>query len=573
MNDITQQDDVQTIDSSGNYTLTAPLFGFGLGTIAANDVLVTHDSGTPSGQTPTDYLTLFNPLTDYTITATNGAVAIVQGIALGDQVTLNADGGTIETGPSLTLLSNVDITISDGGTFGINSQAVSALSGVSVIFGAGGGTLTLSPLLPIFDALSLNDFGPGDTIDLTSMKYGTTYTVTNSGGNTTVSFLDGLGQIIESVVMQGVTYGRNQLRIAPDGAAGTDISVDVCFLAGTAIATPSGPRDVASLAVGDQVLTADGRTVPVKWIGRRTVEAARIAGAALRAPVRVAADAVAQGKPARDLWVTPDHALFVGGRLIPAKLLVNGTSIRQEALPVYTYFHVELAEHALLLAEGLEAESYLDTGNRTVFAPGGAVAGALEADTAAVYAERGCHELALDPAVTEPVWRRLAARAAELGVPGTPIDQAPTTDAPDLHLIAGERRLAPVAVHGGRYVFALPPGIDSVTLASRAAMPWASRPWIDDRRRLGVAVASVRVTGADAIADVALDGPLAEAGWHAPETTAASGAAASGAAAGGAAGRAAPLRWTDGAARLALPRLDGPCTLEIGVVGTVAYAA
>ena len=32
------------------------------------------------------------------------------------------------------------------------------------------------------------------------------------------------------------------------------------------------------------------------------------------------------------------------------------------------YFHIELSEHDVLLAEGLTAESYLDTGNRDVFA-------------------------------------------------------------------------------------------------------------------------------------------------------------------------------------------------------------
>ena len=33
-----------------------------------------------------------------------------------------------------------------------------------------------------------------------------------------------------------------------------------------------------------------------------------------------------------------------------------------------TYHHVELEQHAILLAEGAPAESYLDTGNRARFA-------------------------------------------------------------------------------------------------------------------------------------------------------------------------------------------------------------
>jgi collagen type I/II/III/V/XI/XXIV/XXVII alpha len=40
----------------------------------------------------------------------------------------------------------------------------------------------------------------------------------------------------------------------------------------------------------------------------------------------------------------------------------------QVAVDAVTYFHVELPRHDVLLAEGLAAESYLDTGNRSVFA-------------------------------------------------------------------------------------------------------------------------------------------------------------------------------------------------------------
>ena len=54
--------------------------------------------------------------------------------------------------------------------------------------------------------------------------------------------------------------------------------------------------------------------------------------------------------------------------MIPIRLLVNGASIRQEAgVAEVHYFHIELDRHDLLLADGLDAESYLDTGNRGMF--------------------------------------------------------------------------------------------------------------------------------------------------------------------------------------------------------------
>ncbi len=49
------------------------------------------------------------------------------------------------------------------------------------------------------------------------------------------------------------------------------------------------------------------------------------------------------------------------------KHLINGASIRQVPAAVVTYVHIELPYHALVLAEGLLAESYLDTGDRLGF--------------------------------------------------------------------------------------------------------------------------------------------------------------------------------------------------------------
>jgi hypothetical protein len=72
--------------------------------------------------------------------------------------------------------------------------------------------------------------------------------------------------------------------------------------------------------------------------------------------------------PHRDLLVMPEHCILVQGRLIPARMLVKGRSILIDRDVVsYQYFHAELETHGILLAEGLTAESYLDTGNRAIF--------------------------------------------------------------------------------------------------------------------------------------------------------------------------------------------------------------
>jgi Hint domain-containing protein len=86
-------------------------------------------------------------------------------------------------------------------------------------------------------------------------------------------------------------------------------------------------------------------------------------------PVRVAAGALDEATPRRDLLVPPDHALLVDGVLAQAGALVNGASIRREAAvpEVFTYWHVELADHALVLAEGVPAETFIDNVARLAF--------------------------------------------------------------------------------------------------------------------------------------------------------------------------------------------------------------
>ena len=80
-----------------------------------------------------------------------------------------------------------------------------------------------------------------------------------------------------------------------------------------------------------------------------------------------------------------------------------------------TYWHVELPAHDVLLADGLPAESYLDTGNRAAFVEGGSVVMAHPAFARAVWHRRGCAQLVTDGPVRERVYRRLVAQALALG--------------------------------------------------------------------------------------------------------------------------------------------------------------
>jgi hypothetical protein len=141
-----------------------------------------------------------------------------------------------------------------------------------------------------------------------------------------------------------------------------------CFLAGTAIATPRGPVRIEALSAGDLVSTAGGEPKLVRWVGRQTI-VTRFADRLRIFPVRITAGTLGDDLPARDLLVSPDHALLLDGVLVQAGALVNGTTIvRETAMPErFTYHHVELDDHSLILAEGVPAETFLDTVTRRRF--------------------------------------------------------------------------------------------------------------------------------------------------------------------------------------------------------------
>jgi ELWxxDGT repeat protein len=208
-----------------------------------------------------------------------------------------------------------------------------------------------------------------------------------------------------------------------------------CFAAGTRIATGRGEVAVEALRAGDTVLTLSGEARAVRWIGHRRVDCRRHPRPEAVWPVRVRAHAFAPGRPRRDVLLSPDHAVFVAGSLIPVRYLVNGASVVQEACENISYWHVELAGHDVLLAEGLPAESYLDTGNRSAFANGDA-ADMLHPDFALrVWATQACAPLIVGGTQLAAVKMELLERATVLGFA--------ITDAADFCLVVEGQVLRP----------------------------------------------------------------------------------------------------------------------------------
>jgi len=167
------------------------------------------------------------------------------------------------------------------------------------------------------------------------------------------------------------------------GRDGTDTLINVqslefsdgiivpCFAAGTRIRTLHGEVPVEMLTVGDEVATLlTGRSAPIVWIGQQVVDCAAHLQPMDVWPVRIRAHAFGSNQPDRDLLLSPDHALYAEGVLIPVKYLVNDRSVTQIPCDTVTYYHIELPRHDVISAEGLPVESYLDIGDRSDFASG-----------------------------------------------------------------------------------------------------------------------------------------------------------------------------------------------------------
>ena len=134
-----------------------------------------------------------------------------------------------------------------------------------------------------------------------------------------------------------------------------------CFLAGTRIRTTESEINIEELRIGDNVLTAAGEARPIKFIGRRKVSRERTGPWNGDGPVKISRFAIDGKAPHSDLYVSPAHAIYIDGILIPASNLVNGVTIVADAKPEalsLTYFHIALDTHEAILAEGLAVESY-----------------------------------------------------------------------------------------------------------------------------------------------------------------------------------------------------------------------
>ncbi len=246
----------------------------------------------------------------------------------------------------------------------VYNETVGALGSTLITTIAANQTVDYNGANNIVDAIVVN----GQSIPVTS-SFGATqdltaFTFQNSGA----LGLLGSTYIVSNTPINGlVSVGSVALLPNNVGLTATQDQYVACYLRGTQLLAPTGWVPVENLSIGDCLATPNGPG-PVKWIGRRSYLGRFARGNKSVLPIRIGAGALADGIPGRNLWVSPKHAMLLDGVLIPAEVLVNGTTIVQEHdMETIEYFHVELDRHGILFAEGAQSESFVDDNSRNMF--------------------------------------------------------------------------------------------------------------------------------------------------------------------------------------------------------------
>ena len=231
--------------------------------------------------------------------------------------------------------------------------------------------------------------------------------------NATITYIDGTTANITAVILQdtnGNTYwapeatansdqvamsakgirsltlnsleGNNYSGLAGDRQTWNAVT---CYLRGTMILTDRGERPIEDLVAGDLVQTRDNGLQPIRWIGASSGMAQ-----GKLAPIRIARDALGEGRPKRDLYVSRQHRMLLQSKiaermvgaqevLTPAIKLTTLAGVQEVATPrLVTYFHLLTERHEIIFAEGCQSETLL-TGPQAVQAMGQEAVEELEA--------------------------------------------------------------------------------------------------------------------------------------------------------------------------------------------------
>ncbi|MBY5934664.1 Hint domain-containing protein [Tateyamaria omphalii] len=212
-----------------------------------------------------------------------------------------------------------------------------------------------------YEAYALTNTATGDVLDFYDIGGGT-QNITAASGAAAGAVSENLPVVVgpeaTTTTIQFNQPNPDQITYEALGPGDTGIA---CFVAGTMVDTPDGPRDVATLDAGDLVLTLDHGPMPLVWTGHR-----KVSGTGRFAPIEFAPGALGATSTLR---VSPQHRVLIRGWqaelyfgadeiLIPAKALVNGKTMIQQDVAQVHYVHLLFATHQIVCSNGMWSESY-----------------------------------------------------------------------------------------------------------------------------------------------------------------------------------------------------------------------
>jgi autotransporter-associated beta strand protein len=329
----------------------------------------------------------------------------------------SGSGGTGTAGLAIDGAGTVALNAADTYTGGTSLDSGTLVLGNA--HAAGSGAVTFGGDQPLLEFTianaptnTIDSFATGDTIDITDLSTQATLGTLENGNTLEIPYSNGNGGTLTLDLDPTANYDGDYFHLTPDGGSGTDVTVDgtPCYCRGTLILTDRGEVPVEDLRINDRLVTRSGTARPIRWIGTRFYAGRFAAGNPNILPVLIRQGALADETPRRDLYVSPLHAMFLDGVLIPAVLLVNGHSIVQaETVEQVEYFHLELETHDVIMAEGAPSETFVDDGGRGMF-HNAATYHALYPDAPQVP-PRYCAPRVEEGEVLGAVRRRLIARA------------------------------------------------------------------------------------------------------------------------------------------------------------------
>lgn len=498
------------------------------------------------------------------VVSAGGRIEVYSG-GTGSSITVGS-AGSLHVGP-YGLVRGVEIQAAGAAT----AEAAAVLSGAVI---DGGGTLTLNSGATLFNGTIVGTTSDGaaggllvlhsgavlsgvtsmgwkSRLDVDSVQFVSGATVQYSGGTATI--LDASSNVLWQGSVATLTGSTaKDFHLERDPNDGSLILVyDKCFLKGTMIRTDRGEVAVENLNVGDRVLAyVDGREElrQIIWTGHRSAVVRQgLPDDEAGYPVRILRHALAENVPHKDLLVTPEHALYLNGAFVPARMLVNGRSILfDRTITQFDYYHIETDEHSIIWSDGALSESYLDTGDRQTFSQNSPVVRLLNAPERSWETDAAA-PLRVGRDFVEPLFASLVDRANAMGLVGSHT-QMPVTDNPDLHLIDNDGHVyRSVRQANGAYIFMVPAQAGDVYIVSRTARPVdVVGAFLDDRRHLGVLIGEIQIweAGQTRNLDTHLTRDTLE-GWANKE--------------------AGKMRWTTGRALLCLSELPADAVAMVSI--------